>query len=52
MSEGSAATFTKCRNCGFAAPAGSDEWESVDHPPLGRVTKCPDCGSTDVVDRS
>jgi predicted RNA-binding Zn-ribbon protein involved in translation (DUF1610 family) len=37
---------TVCGNCGFEAPAA--EWGSVEHPTLGRLTQCPDCGSTDV----
>lgn len=39
-------TTSTCRNCGFEAPAG--EWTVVDHPTLGSVTSCPECGSTDV----
>jgi predicted RNA-binding Zn-ribbon protein involved in translation (DUF1610 family) len=38
----------RCVNCGFEAPSG-DDWNRVDHPPLGRLTQCPDCGSTNVV---
>lgn len=38
----------QCIGCGFEAPAGSDVWETVNHPPIGVVTQCPDCGSTDV----
>lgn len=38
----------KCLNCGFQAPAGNDEWDAVTHPPLGTMTQCPECGSTDV----
>jgi predicted RNA-binding Zn-ribbon protein involved in translation (DUF1610 family) len=37
-----------CAGCGFEAPADSDEWTSIDHPPIGTLTQCPDCGSTDV----
>jgi predicted RNA-binding Zn-ribbon protein involved in translation (DUF1610 family) len=51
MPGGSTTTLTKCRNCGFTAPAGSEEWEDVEHPTLGRVSRCPDCGSSDIVDR-
>jgi len=43
---------SKCSNCGFEAPAGSDEWGSAAHPSLGVLTACPECGSTDVHDRS
>jgi len=38
----------KCIGCGYTAPAGSDEWARASHPPLGTVTQCPECGSTDV----
>lgn len=38
----------KCHGCGFEAPAGGDAWETVDHPPLGTVRRCPECGSTRV----
>lgn len=38
----------QCIECGFEAPAGGDAWDAVDHPPLGTVTRCPECGSTDV----
>ncbi len=38
----------QCIECGFEAPVGDDEWDAVDHPPLGTVTRCPECGSTDV----
>lgn len=44
-------TRAVCDSCGFAAPDGSDEWVSVEHPPLGRVTTCPECGSTAVYSR-
>lgn len=39
-------TRVTCLNCGFEAPAG-DAWAEVTHPPLGTLTKCPECGSTD-----
>jgi predicted Zn-ribbon and HTH transcriptional regulator len=39
----------RCRNCGFEAPASRDDWARVDHPPLGTLTQCPECGSTDVL---
>ena len=38
----------KCYKCGFRAPQGSAEWERADHPSLGSLTKCPECGSTDI----
>lgn len=37
---------TRCDACGFQAPPDSDEWETVEHPPLGTLTQCPGCGST------
>ena len=40
-------TMTQCAACGFRAPSGADEWGSVQHPPLGEMTQCPECGSTD-----
>lgn len=43
-----AAPQLKCINCGFQAPTGSDEWETATHPPLGTMTQCPECGSTNV----
>lgn len=36
----------QCLNCGFDAP--SEEWDQVEHEPLGTLTRCPECGSTDV----
>jgi predicted RNA-binding Zn-ribbon protein involved in translation (DUF1610 family) len=44
-------TLLTCDACGFTAPVGSDAWESVEHPPVGRLTRCPECGSTDVHNR-
>jgi DNA-directed RNA polymerase subunit RPC12/RpoP len=43
----SAETVTRCLACGFEAPPGDEVWESVQHPPLGELTQCPECGSTD-----
>jgi predicted RNA-binding Zn-ribbon protein involved in translation (DUF1610 family) len=40
-----------CLNCGFETPAGSDAWETADHPSLGALTQCPDCGSTNTTSR-
>jgi DNA-directed RNA polymerase subunit RPC12/RpoP len=37
----------RCTNCGFEAPSG-DDWDRVDHPPIGTLTQCPECGSTDI----
>lgn len=39
---------SRCFSCGFEAAMGSDEWDRVSHPPLGTLTQCPDCGSTDI----
>lgn len=36
-----------CSGCGFEAPASDDTWDRVSHPPIGTVTRCPECGSTD-----
>lgn len=38
----------RCIGCGFETPAGSEEWDTVAHPPLGTMTQCPECGSTNV----
>lgn len=40
-------TQLRCTNCGFEAPAG-DDWVSLTHPPLGTLTQCPECASTNV----
>ncbi|WP_175607202.1 hypothetical protein [Natrinema saccharevitans] len=40
---------SRCRNCGFEAPGGDDDWRRIDVPKLGRMTQCPDCESTDVI---
>ncbi|WP_165874844.1 hypothetical protein [Natrarchaeobius oligotrophus] len=40
---------SRCRNCGFEAPGGDDEWIRIDVPKLGRMTQCPTCESTDVI---
>lgn len=37
-----------CFGCGFEAPAGGEAWETAEHPPLGTVVRCPECGSTDI----
>ncbi|QLG64295.1 hypothetical protein [Halorarum salinum] len=41
------ATRLTCLGCGFAAPVG-EAWDRVAHPPLGTLTRCPECGSTNV----
>lgn len=37
----------RCHGCGYET-TGDGEWGEVDHPPLGTLTQCPKCGSTDV----
>lgn len=49
VSEATAPNLSKCLNCGFNAPAGGTEWDHVESPPLGRMTRCPECGSTNVL---
>ncbi|MEF8830168.1 MAG: hypothetical protein V5A23_01350 [Halobacteriales archaeon] len=44
---GETTTRAKCRNCGFE-PEDSDAWGEVVTPTLGTMTRCPECGSTDV----
>lgn len=40
---------SRCRNCGFEAPGGDDAWVRIHVPKLGRMTQCPNCGSTDII---
>ncbi|WP_162832295.1 hypothetical protein [Natronolimnohabitans innermongolicus] len=40
---------SRCRNCGFEAPGGGDDWLRIEVPKLGRMTQCPECHSTDVI---
>ncbi len=42
-----ARTALSCGGCGFTAAPG-DDWEAIDDPVLGSLTRCPDCGSTNV----
>jgi predicted Zn-ribbon and HTH transcriptional regulator len=42
---------SRCLKCGFEAAPSDDEWEHVEAPPLGTMTQCPKCGSTDVLSR-
>lgn len=42
------AATSRCLACGYTAPSGGDEWDHVDSPPLGELTRCPECGSTNV----
>lgn len=37
----------KCLRCGAEAPAG-DAWGEVPHPPIGSLTQCLECGSTNI----
>ena len=38
-------TTHRCLTCGFEAQT-ADAWDTVEHPPLGELTQCPECGST------
>ena len=38
----------KCSACGFESTPGADAWGRVEHPTLGSLTQCPECGSTNV----
>ncbi|MFC6961126.1 60S ribosomal export protein NMD3 [Halocatena marina] len=38
----------RCLNCGFEAPLDGGEWNSAEVPPLGDLTRCPECGSTNI----
>jgi predicted RNA-binding Zn-ribbon protein involved in translation (DUF1610 family) len=51
MGDESTTPTTTCRNCGFAAGNDSDEWGAADHPSLGTLTQCPECGSTNTTTR-
>ena len=44
-------SISVCRQCGYQAASGSDEWNRISAPPFGRITQCPECGSTDVTNR-
>lgn len=37
-----------CLQCGFEAPAESDDWTTVEDPLFGELTRCPACASTEV----
>jgi predicted RNA-binding Zn-ribbon protein involved in translation (DUF1610 family) len=39
-------SMQRCLECGFEAPSEADEWDRVEHPPLGTLSQCPECGST------
>jgi predicted RNA-binding Zn-ribbon protein involved in translation (DUF1610 family) len=51
MAKESTVVPSRCLTCGFEAAPGSKEWAVVDAPPLGTMTQCPDCGSTDILSR-
>jgi len=40
--------LSRCTNCGFEAASRGDDWEWTESPSFGRMTSCPDCGSTDI----
>lgn len=41
-------SILRCFKCGFEAPIDSAQWKKINHPPLGDLTQCPECGSTDI----
>lgn len=41
-------SLSHCTNCGFEATTGGDDWQTVESPTLGRMTSCPNCGSTNI----
>ncbi|WP_200778341.1 hypothetical protein [Halobaculum gomorrense] len=45
------ASVLTCDGCGFEKPIGSDAWERLRDPTLGTLTRCPECGSTNVHNR-
>jgi predicted Zn-ribbon and HTH transcriptional regulator len=47
-SESSQLPAARCLQCGFEAPAKSNDWTTVDDPLFGGLTRCPACKSTDV----
>jgi predicted Zn-ribbon and HTH transcriptional regulator len=40
-----------CLTCGFEAVPDDSEWDTVEAPPLGVLTQCPECESTDITNR-
>ncbi|CCQ37578.1 small CPxCG-related zinc finger protein [Natronomonas moolapensis 8.8.11] len=44
-------TRHRCLQCGFEASPDDDAWGTIQHPPLGALTQCPECGSTDTMTR-
>lgn len=47
MSENATAIEKVCLGCRFAAPVG-DQWDSVTDVTFGTLTRCPECGSTNI----
>jgi predicted RNA-binding Zn-ribbon protein involved in translation (DUF1610 family) len=45
-------SLLSCDNCGFEASVESDDWERVALSSSRTVTRCPDCGSTNVHNRA
>lgn len=43
---GVTAETVQCVSCGFKAASDDEAWKRIDHPPLGSMTQCPECGST------
>lgn len=41
----------KCLNCGTETATETEQWPSIDYSPLGTLTQCPECGSTNVTSR-
>ncbi|MFB6096643.1 MAG: hypothetical protein ABEJ74_04580 [Haloferacaceae archaeon] len=39
-------TALQCLNCGFEGPRS--EWDRIEYRPLGTLTQCRECGSTNV----
>jgi len=41
-------SVSHCIACGFEADTGGEDWNVVESPSFGRLTSCPECGSTNV----
>ncbi|MHB9287856.1 hypothetical protein ACKVMT_12555 [Halobacteriales archaeon Cl-PHB] len=41
-------SVSHCIECGFEAETGGGDWTRVESPGVGRLTGCPECGSTNV----
>jgi predicted Zn-ribbon and HTH transcriptional regulator len=44
-------TMPRCLNCGYEAALDEGGWNSVEAPPLGNLTQCPECNSTNILGR-